>query len=91
MKVRQEQLEILAAELLKAYQDRDVITLKRSEAEIKSAIVAIVARNFSEEEAIEEEARKVLAAYGRPARDMDPYKMFLIAKQKLAAKKGFIL
>ena len=40
---------------------------------------------------IEEEARKVLASYASAARDMDPYKMFLIAKQKLATKKGFIL
>jgi hypothetical protein len=91
MKVKQEQLDRLAAALLKAYQQKDVIALKRSEAEVKSAIVGIVSRNFSEEEAIEEEARKMLAAYGRAARDMDPYKMFLIAKQKLAEKKGFVL
>ena len=29
--------------------------------------------------------------YAQATRDMDPYKMFLLAKQKLAAKKGFIL
>jgi hypothetical protein len=51
----------------------------------------IVSQNFAEEEAIEEEARKMLSSHVRAARDMDPYKMFLIAKQKLAAKKGFIL
>jgi hypothetical protein len=33
----------------------------------------------------------MLAAHAVASRDMDPYKMFLIAKQKLAAKKGFIL
>jgi hypothetical protein len=91
MKVKQEQLDRLAAALLKAYQQKDVIALKRSEAEVKSAIVGIVSRNFSEEEAIEDEARKMLAAYGRAAKDMDPYKMFLIAKQKLAEKRGFVL
>ena len=45
----------------------------------------------AEEDAIEEEARKVLAAHTQGSRDVDPYKMFLLAKQKLAAKRGFIL
>ena len=33
----------------------------------------------------------MLASYARATKDVDPYKMFLLAKQKLAAKKGFIL
>jgi hypothetical protein len=33
----------------------------------------------------------MLATHAGATKDMDPYKMFLIAKQKLAAKKGFIL
>jgi hypothetical protein len=33
----------------------------------------------------------MLATHGAGARDLDPYKMFLLAKQKLAAKRGFIL
>jgi hypothetical protein len=91
MKVKQEQLERLATMLVKAYLDKEVMTAKRSEAEIKKAILGVVSQNFAEEEAIEEEARRMLASHGRAAKDMDPYKMFLLAKQKLAAKKGFIL
>jgi hypothetical protein len=53
--------------------------------------MAIISHNFAEEEAIEEEARAMLASYARATKDVDPYKMFLLAKQKLAAKKGFIL
>ena len=53
--------------------------------------MAIINQNFAEEEIIEEEARKMLASHAQVAKDMDPYKMFLLAKQKLAAKKGFIL
>ena len=54
-------------------------------------MIEVIAKNFAEEEAIEEEARKMLASVAQASRDMDPYKMFLLAKQKLAAKKGFIL
>ena len=91
MKLKREQLDRLATRLIKTYLAKELIKEKGSEAEIKDKIMRIVRQNFAEEEAIEEEARKMLSSHVRAARDMDPYKMFLIAKQKLAAKKGFIL
>jgi hypothetical protein len=91
MKIRPEQLERLAQLLLKNYQTKAFMTARGSEADIKRKIVEVIAENFAQEEAIEEEARQMLASHARAAKDMDPYKMFLIAKQKLAAKKGFIL
>jgi hypothetical protein len=91
MKIKQEQLERLAAALLRAYAAKELILRKTSEAELKAKVMAIISQNFAEEEAIEEEARAMLAAHAQPSKDVDPYKMFLLAKQKLAQKKGFIL
>jgi hypothetical protein len=91
MKIKTEQLDRLASSLVSTYSKKELIFTKASDQELKAKIVEIIGHNFAEEEVIEEEARKMLAAYGRAARDMDPYKMFLLAKQKLAAKKGFIL
>jgi hypothetical protein len=91
MKVKQEQLDRLASMLLSNYKTKELMVAKVAEAEIKAKIIAIISQNFAEEESIEEEARKMLASYGRAVKDMNPYKMFLLAKQKLAAKKGFIL
>ena len=91
MKIKQEQLERLASALLANYRAKELIRPKAAEPELKARIMAVISQNFAEEEAIEEEARKMLASYAHVAKDMDPYKMFLIAKQKLAAKKGFIL
>jgi len=91
MKIKPEQLERFAVLLLKNYRDKDVINAKADEGVLKKAIVEIITKNFAEEDAIEEEARKVLAAHTQGSRDVDPYKMFLLAKQKLAAKRGFIL
>ena len=91
MKLKPEQLERFAVLLLKNYRDKDVITLNADEGALKKAIIEIITNNFAEEDAIEEEARKVLAAHTQGSRDVDPYKMFLLAKQKLAAKRGFIL
>ena len=91
MKTKPEQLNNLAALLLARYRSKELITANANEAEIKARIVKIVGQNFAEEEAIEEEARGMLATHAGAARDMDSHKMFLLAKQKLAAKKGFIL
>jgi hypothetical protein len=91
MKIRAAQLEQIASLLLSNYQKKELIVAKAAEAAIKKQIGEVIAKNFAEEEAIEEEARKMLASVAQVSRDMDPYKMFLLAKQKLAAKKGFIL
>src|SRR4030095_10835229 len=91
MKIKPEQLERIASMLVADYRSKELIVTKADDGLIKKRIMEIIAKNFAEEEAIEEEARKMLASYAKASRDMDPYKMFLLAKQKLAAKKGFIL
>ena len=91
MKVKPEQLDKLAKLLLERYRDKELIKPKRDHTTIVTKIKGVISQNFAEEEAIEDEARKMLAAHAQATREMDHFKMFLIAKQKLAAKKGFIL
>ena len=91
MKIKAGQLDQLADLLVRHYRGKDLMVGKASDAAIKKKITEVLGQNFAEEDTIEEEARKMLASVARVARDMDPYKMFLLAKQKLAAKKGFIL
>jgi len=91
MKIKTEQLNRLASQLIAAYRKKDLIVTKATDAELIAKVAEAINRNFAEEEAIEEEARKMLASFAQASKDMDPYKMFLLAKQKLAAKKGFIL
>ena len=91
MKIKPEQLDRLAAQLVANYRKKDLIVSKASDGALKGKIVEAINRNFAEEDSIEEEARKMLASFAQASKDMDPFKMFLLAKQKLAAKKGFIL
>jgi hypothetical protein len=91
MRIKPEQLERIASLLIATYRNKELIVTKTDDAALKSKIMEIIGKNFAEEEAIEEEARKMLASYAQASRDMDPYKMFLLAKQKIASKKGFIL
>jgi hypothetical protein len=91
MKIKPEQVDKLAKLLLENYRAKELIRPKREDPIILANIKGVISQNFAEEEAIEVEARKMLAAHSQATRDMDHFKMFLIAKQKLAAKKGFIL
>ena len=77
--------------LVAVYRNKELIVSTADDAAIKGKIAEIIARNFAEEEAIEEEARRMLTSHAQAAHAMDSFKMFQLAKQKLAAKKGFIL
>ena len=94
MKIKPERIERLSDQLLKAYCSKELIVLKAQETQVRAKIKNTLTQNFLEEEAIEEEARKILTAHAgqvREAGEMDHYKMFLLIKQKLAQKRGFIL
>jgi hypothetical protein len=91
MKIKPEQLERIASLLIATYRNKELIVTKTDDTALKSNIMETIGKNFAEEEVIEEEARKMLASHAQASRDMDPYKMFLLAKQKIASKKGFIL
>jgi hypothetical protein len=91
MKLGAEKLDRIATLLVRSYRDHDLMVAKAEESVLKNKIVDVIAKNLAEEEAIEEEARKMLVSFGGGRGDLDPYKMFLLAKQKLAVKRGFIL
>lgn len=91
MKVKTEQLDRLADILLRHYQAKELVLLKGKEPDIRLRIRKVLEHNFHEEEALEEEARAMLASHALDVKEMDHHKMFLLIKQKLAQKKGFIL
>ncbi len=91
MKIKPEQIDRLVDRLLKNYRAKDIIVLKINEATVRAKIVEIITKNFRQEDAIEDEAREVLATHAREAREYDHQKMFILIKQKLAKKKGFVL
>ncbi|MGH7829305.1 MAG: DUF507 family protein [Candidatus Binatia bacterium] len=91
MKVKAEEIDRLADLIVTSWQTNDLVLMKAAQPKIKAKIGAIIVKNFFEEEEIEQEARKMLASHAGEVREMDPYKMFLLIKQKLAEKRGFVL
>ncbi|TMA13163.1 MAG: DUF507 family protein [Deltaproteobacteria bacterium] len=91
MKIKADQIDRLTDDLLKAYGAKQLIVLKTSESDVRAKIKNVLNRNFREEELIEEEARQILASHAGQAREMDQHRLFLLTKQRLAQKRGFIL
>lgn len=94
MKIKPEQIERLVDQLMKTYRADDLMIAKARDNEVRTRIKEIVAQNFREEETIEEEARRMLASHAgqvKKVKEMDSHKMFVLIKQKLAQKRGFIL
>ena len=71
MKIRPEELEKLGELLVSTYRAKELMVAKADDALIKKKIVEIIAHNFAEEEAIEEETRKMLAAHARETQVRD--------------------
>ena len=94
MKIKPEQADKLAEQILKSYRSKALIVLKAQESAVRSKIKEVIMQNFRDEETIEQEAREMLASHAgevKQAGEMDQHRMFLLIKQKLAEKKGFVL
>jgi len=91
MKIKTEQLDLLVDILLRHYQAKELVALKAKESDIRVRIRKILEQNFHEEEVLEKEAREMLSSHTLQVKEMDHHRMFLLIKQKLAQKKGFIL
>ena len=89
--MKPEQLERLAELLIQDLLDAKLIALKADKPTVRSTIRDIIAKNFAEEQQIEQEARELLAAKKPVRSDLDDHKMFLLIKQKLCQQKGFVL
>jgi hypothetical protein len=91
MKIKKDQVDRLSHLLLEHYKSKGLTGAPSNPAAVASKISDIIAKNFAEEEEIEQEARRILASHGQSAKEIDPYRMFVLTKQKVARLRGFIL
>jgi hypothetical protein len=89
--MKPEQIEKLAELLIQELLRAKLTVLKADKQAAESKIKDIIAKNFAEEQQIENEARQLLAANRGAVPELDEHKMFLLIKQKLARQKGFVL
>jgi hypothetical protein len=97
MRTTPAQIERVAATLVRRLVEKDVVKLAAPEATVKARFVALLAKNFEEEAAIEREATaeaEKLVRQGAPGvkrEDLDLRRVEQLVKQRIAKARGFVL
>jgi hypothetical protein len=92
MRLKADQVERLSELLASRYRIKEIIGPRADVAAIRKKIQEVVLKNLRDEEEIEREAREMLEAHTRRSREpIDPHKILLLIKQKLAEARGFVL
>jgi hypothetical protein len=91
MKLKPPVIEKLSDLLLKGLQEHGSLVLKADADKALAKLKDIITKNFAEEEEIEHEAREILASHAGQIKDVDEHRLFLLTKQRIAQKRGFVL
>lgn len=91
------QIARVAEALVRRLVEADVVTLEVPEERVKASFVALLSRNFDDEETIANEAlaeAEKLVRRGAPGvrrEDLDLRKVEQLVKQRIAKARGFVL
>ena len=97
MRASPAQIDRVAAALVQGLVQADVVTLEAPEEKLRTRIVALLTKNFQEEDAIEREAEVEAArlvrqgAPGVRREDLDLRRVEQLVKQRIAQAKKFPL
>jgi hypothetical protein len=91
MRVREGELQSLAAAIVHALLQQGFVHPKRDAAVLQKRIVALIAHNLEEEQALEDEAERLAASHARQMVGMDQHRIIQGIKERLAGERGFTL
>jgi len=91
MRVRQGELQALAAALVEALLKQGFVHPKRELAALRERIIELLAHNLDEEQALEDEAERLAASHARQMVGMDQRRIIQGIKERLARERGFAL
>ena len=93
MRWKREAVAKLATLIFKGLTEKKVALAKGTQEEVISRITSLVAQNLEEEEAIEEEVKKIMERYRSQiaSGSVDPQKAYMMIKKQVAKERKFIL
>lgn len=91
MRLREPQIKQLCQKLLLSLRSFQLITLKRSEADVLKRMTEIFASELRKEEGINREVEKIMQQYAAKMGDsFDKEKMFQMIKKQLMKDRGIV-
>lgn len=93
MKLKTDEIRRIAALILKNLQERSLIVPRVGEDQIVARIETVFAKNLQEEQAIEEEVKKIMEQYRSQiaSGSIDPQKAYMMIKKQVAKERKFVL
>jgi hypothetical protein len=91
MRVREGELQSLAAAIVDALLKQGFVRPKRDAAVLRQRIVELIARNLEEEREIEEEAERLAQTHARQMAGMDQRRVVQGIMERLARERDFSL
>ena len=91
MKIREAELQSLAAAIVDALLKQGFVRPKSDAAVMQRRIVELIVHNLEEEESLEQEAERLAQSHARQMAGMDHYKIIQGIKERLARERGFTL
>lgn len=91
MRIREGELQALAAAIANAVLKQGFVHPKRDAAVLRQRIVELIAHNLQAEQAIEDEAERLAQAHARQTVGMDQRKIIQGIKERLARERDFAL
>jgi hypothetical protein len=91
MRIREGELQAIAAAIVKALLKQGFVHPKRDAAVVQRRIVELMIHNLDEEEALEREAEQLAESHARQMLGMDQRKIIQGIKERLARERGFSL
>lgn len=91
MRMRESELQILAAAIVDGLLKQGFVHPKRAAAVLQQRVVELIAHNLEEERGLEEEAERLAASHARQMVGMDQRRVILGIKERLARERGFSL
>jgi len=91
MKLSNHQLEVMINRVFQFWKQKNIATFKVDEKAAFQRALEVLKNEYELEKKIELEAKSMVEQLEKQNPDMEPHKMFLMIKKKLAKDKGLIL
>lgn len=91
MKLSNHQLEVMINRVFQYWKQKNIATFKVDEKVAFQRAMEVLKNEYEIEKKIEDEAKDMVQKLEQQNPDIEPHKMFLMIKKKLAKDKGVVL
>jgi hypothetical protein len=91
MKLSNHQLEVMINRVFQFWKQNNLVTFKPDEKAAFQKALEVLKNEYETEKIVEDQAKQMVEQLEKQNPDIEPHKMYLLIKKKLAKDKGLIL